>query len=290
MSRQTQAAIDAYLAALVAREDIAPFFADDAVLTLVEVGQETRGREAVAGAIADLHQRTFDARPEVLNLVVGEGKAAGEFVFAGTHTGDFVGIPATGRSVRVPYTVFYDLEGGRITALRFQGFASGLGAQLTAEATPAAGAPTPWPDPAPGGAMTPDEHKAISRRTAELINRRDLDALDPFFAPGYVDRTAPPGEAGDLAGLKRSFAAVIAAFPDLRITVEDQVAEGDRVVDRFTDRGTHRGEFLGVAPTGRAVTIAGVAIHRFVDGKIAESWFYVDALDLLRQLGTTSLP
>ena len=138
--------------------------------------------------------------------------------------------------------------------------------------------------------MSPDEHKAISRRTAELINRRDLDALDPFFAPGYADRTAPPGEAGDLSGLKRSFAAVIAAFPDLRITVEDQVAEGDRVVDRFTDRGTHRGEFLGVAPTGRAVTIAGAAIHRFVDGKIAESWFYVDALDLLRQLGATSPP
>ncbi len=143
MSRQTQAAIDAYLAALVAREDIAPFFADDAVLTLVEVGQETRGREAVAGAIADLHQRTFDARPEVANLVVGEGKAAGEFVFVGTHIGDFVGIPPTGRSVRVPYTVFYDLEGGRIAALRIQGFASGLGAQLTAAATPAAGAPAP---------------------------------------------------------------------------------------------------------------------------------------------------
>ncbi len=140
---QTQAAIDAYLAALVAREDIAPFFADDTVLTLVEIGQETRGREAVAGAIADLHQRTFDGRPEVGNLIVGEGKAAGEFVFVGTHTGDFAGIPATGRSVRVPYTVFYDLDGGRITALRIQGVASGLVAQLTSAATPAAGAPTP---------------------------------------------------------------------------------------------------------------------------------------------------
>jgi steroid delta-isomerase-like uncharacterized protein len=140
---ETQAVVDAYLTSLVDREDIAPFFIDDVVLTLVEFGQEIQGREAVAGAIVDLHQQTFDARPEVMNLIVSEGKAAGEFVFVGTHTGEFVGIPPTGRSVQVPYTVFYDLADGQITALRIQGFASGIVAQLTAEASPAAGTPTP---------------------------------------------------------------------------------------------------------------------------------------------------
>ena len=140
---ETQEVIDAYLTALVAREDIAPFFSDDVVLTLVEFGQEIQGREAVAGAILDLHQQTFDARPEVMNLIVSEGKAAGEFVFVGTHTGEFVGIPPTGHSVQVPYTVFYDLADGQITALRIQGFASGIVAQLTAEASPAAGTPAP---------------------------------------------------------------------------------------------------------------------------------------------------
>ena len=139
----TQAVVDAYLTALVDREDIAPFFSDDVVLTLVEFGQEIQGREAVAGAIVDLHQQTFDARPEVMNLIASEGKAAGEFVFVGTHTGEFVGIPSTGRSVQVPYTVFYDLADGQITALRIQGFASGIVAQLTAEVTPAAGTPAP---------------------------------------------------------------------------------------------------------------------------------------------------
>jgi steroid delta-isomerase-like uncharacterized protein len=140
---QTRAVIEPYVAALGALEDIGPYLAEDVVLTLVEVGQEIQGREAVSGAIDELHHQTFDARPEVTNLIVGEGKAAGEFVFVGTHTGEFVGIPATGRSVRVPYTVFYDLEDGQITALRLQGFASGLVAQLTAEATPAAGTPAP---------------------------------------------------------------------------------------------------------------------------------------------------
>jgi predicted ester cyclase len=140
-TEETQAAIDAYLAALVAREDIAPFFSDDVVLELVDVGQEIQGRDAVAGAIVDLHEQTFDARPELTNLLVGEGTAAVEAVFVGTHTGEFVGIPATGREVAVPYAVFYDLAEGEITALRIHGFASGLVAALTAEATPTAGTP-----------------------------------------------------------------------------------------------------------------------------------------------------
>lgn len=140
---RTRAALESYLAALVARENVASYLSDDVVLTLVEAGQEFRGRDTVATAIAELHQTTFDARPEVGNLVVGEGAAAGEFVFVGTHTGDFAGIPATGRSVRVPYTVFYDLADGQIGALRILGFASGLVAQLSAEAAPGSTTPAP---------------------------------------------------------------------------------------------------------------------------------------------------
>jgi predicted ester cyclase len=143
-AEQTRAVLEPYLAALVAREDIAPFFSDDVVLSLVEVGQEIRGRDAVAGAIDALHRQTFDASPEVVNLVVDEGTAAGEFVFVGVHTGEFADIPATGREVKVPYKVFYDLAEDQITALRIHGFASGLAAQLTAEegstATPTSGA------------------------------------------------------------------------------------------------------------------------------------------------------
>jgi predicted ester cyclase len=140
---ETQAAIDAYLTALVAREDIAPFFSDDAMLVLADVDQVIEGREAVAGAIVGLHEQSFDARPEVTNLIVSEGTAAVEAVFIGTHTGEFVGIPATGREVAVPYAVFYDLADGEITVLRIHGFATGLVAALTAEATPAAGTPAP---------------------------------------------------------------------------------------------------------------------------------------------------
>src|SRR5829696_9669473 len=138
---ETHVVIDAYLAALVAREDIAPFFGGDVVLELVDVGQHFQGREAVAGAIVGLHQLAFDAHPQITNLIASEGTAAVEAVFIGTHTGEFAGIPATGKEVAVPYAVFYDLVDGQITALRIHGFASGLVAQLTAEATPAAGTP-----------------------------------------------------------------------------------------------------------------------------------------------------
>jgi len=138
---ETQAVMDAYVAALVGREDIAPYFSEDVVFELVDVGQRLEGRDEVVAAIVELHEQTFDAIPEVKNAVIGEGTAALEVVFVGTHTGEFAGIPATGMDVAVPYSVFYDLADGKITALRIYGFATGLVAALTAEAGPASTAP-----------------------------------------------------------------------------------------------------------------------------------------------------
>ena len=132
---ETQAVIDAYLDALLARGDIAPYFSDDVVLELVDVGQRIEGRDAVVDAIVALHEQTFDAHPELTHLVVGEGTAAAELVFIGTQTGDFAGIPASGTQVAVPYAAFYDIADAKITALRIEGFVSGVVAALTAEAT-----------------------------------------------------------------------------------------------------------------------------------------------------------
>ena len=134
---ETQAVMDAYFAALVGRENIAPYFSDDVAFVLVDVGQRVEGRDEVVDAIVELHEQTFDARPEVTNLVIGEGTAAAELVFVGTQTGEFAGIPASGKQVAVPYAAFYDLADAKITTLRIYGFASGLVAALTAEAPPA---------------------------------------------------------------------------------------------------------------------------------------------------------
>jgi steroid delta-isomerase-like uncharacterized protein len=140
---ETRTVIDAYLAALVARQDIASFFRDDVVLELVDVGQRIQGRDAVAGAILGWQQQSFDAHPVLRSVIVGEGTAAIEAVFVGTQTGEFAGIPASGKHVAVPYAVFYDVADGKITAVRIYGFVSGMMAQLTADATPAAGTPAP---------------------------------------------------------------------------------------------------------------------------------------------------
>jgi steroid delta-isomerase-like uncharacterized protein len=140
---ETQAVIDPYLAALAGREEIAPYLSDDVVIELVDVGQRIQGRDEVVATIVELHEVTFDARPEVTNVVIGEGTAAAELVFVGTHTGEFAGIPASGKEVAVPYAAFYDVADGKITAVRIHGFATGLVAALTAGAAPAPGTSAP---------------------------------------------------------------------------------------------------------------------------------------------------
>jgi predicted ester cyclase len=135
-AEETRITIEAYLDALLSDGDFGQYLAEDVALEVRDTGQVVEGRQAVVDTIVALHQQIFEAQPELSSLVVGEGTAAAELVFAGTHTGEFAGIPATGRAVRVPYAAFYDLAGGQITAIRLFGFASGLVLQLTAEATP----------------------------------------------------------------------------------------------------------------------------------------------------------
>jgi predicted ester cyclase len=107
-----------YLDALVKRADYPAYFTGDVVATFEGTGQRAAGREAAGQLIRYVHEGAFDARPEVKNLLTDDGKAAIEADFVGTHTGEFAGIPATGREVRVPYSVVYDLPGGQISALR----------------------------------------------------------------------------------------------------------------------------------------------------------------------------
>ena len=117
MSTERQVMQD-YLDALVKRADYPAYFTDDAVATFVGTEQRASGRDAAGQLIRYVHQEAFDARPELKNLLTDDGKAAIEADFVGTHTGEFAGIPATGRDVRVPYSVVYDLRGDKISALR----------------------------------------------------------------------------------------------------------------------------------------------------------------------------
>ena len=107
-----------YLDTLIKRGDFSRYFTPDVAVTIEGTSQRADGPEPAEQLIRYLHQEAFDASPELKNLLTDEGKAAIEADFAGTHTGEFAGIPPTGRAVRVPYSVVYDLSGDQISALR----------------------------------------------------------------------------------------------------------------------------------------------------------------------------
>lgn len=132
-------------------------------------------------------------------------------------------------------------------------------------------------------------NKGVGRRVLlEIWSEGRLDLVDELYGSDYVDhvsRGPEPEEVRGPAGLKAAVTTFRAAFPDLQYAIEDEMAERDLVMTRFSARGTHRGPFLGTEPTGKTVTYTGVDINRVVDGRIVESWVHYDALGLLQQLG-----
>jgi len=128
-------------------------------------------------------------------------------------------------------------------------------------------------------------NKALVRRFfEEAVDGGDTGLLAKLVASDHV-RHASDGDLYGREGVRIDVAEWRAGFPDLNVTVEDLLAERDRVVCRFVLRGTHAGPFLGLAPTGRAVAVSGIGIDRIAGGRLAESWVALDGLGLLRQLG-----
>ena len=139
--------------------------------------------------------------------------------------------------------------------------------------------------------MSTEENKAIVRRLyEEAITQKKPEVLDEIMSPDVVDHSPFPDQAPGLEGFKGVFALVLSAFPDYQSTVEDQIAEGDKVVTRYTSRGTHQGEFMGIAPTGNGVRVTGIDIDRVVEGKIVDHWSEADLLDMMQQLGVILPP
>ena len=135
--------------------------------------------------------------------------------------------------------------------------------------------------------MMLETNKAVSRRIVEeAFSEGRYDVIEELVAPTFVNHD--PSVTDDLkgpAGVRQLIETYRSAFPDLRLTVEDQLAEGDKVATRWTARGTHQGELLGIAPTGKESTVTGLTIDRIADGKIVESWNNWDTLGMLQQIG-----
>ncbi|MFC7383774.1 ester cyclase [Sphaerisporangium rhizosphaerae] len=127
-------------------------------------------------------------------------------------------------------------------------------------------------------------HEAVNSGDAELV----FKAIDEVVDPDVVVRTPLPIDATGAQALKEVFGRLLRAFPDLHIAVEDVIAEGDKIVYRNTVTGTHQGEYMGLAPTGRSISYNEIFIFRFADGRITETWGVVDVLSQMRQLGIIS--
>ena len=135
---------------------------------------------------------------------------------------------------------------------------------------------------------TPEENKRLARRFyREPLEERRSSVLDELVTDDYVDADAESSEerVPGPEGVKRVNDRFLAAFTDIRVTIEDQIAEGDKVVTRWSAEGTHSGEFMGIAATGKRVRTTGMEIHLIRDGRIAAEWGESDELGLLTQLG-----
>jgi steroid delta-isomerase-like uncharacterized protein len=132
-----------------------------------------------------------------------------------------------------------------------------------------------------------DRNKAIYQQyIQQVFNQGQLEMLDQLLAPSYVYHEAPPEILPGAEGIKQVVSMFRTAFPDLEITIEDQIAEDDKVCSRATTRGTHQSKIFGIPATGKAVAMTGLTLVRIVEGRIVESWVKNDVMGLMSQLGT----
>jgi len=133
--------------------------------------------------------------------------------------------------------------------------------------------------------MSAEEIREVVRREVAFWNGHDAEAASEVYAADYFGVDPAGAHAGDLAQLKQSAVALFAAFPDLSLTADDVIVEGDKAVKVWTVKATHKGEWLGIPATGKEIVVTGTNVFRIANGKIVECWAQMDSLGMMQQLG-----
>ena len=262
-------------------ELIAPDFVDHDPLPGVPANRD--GMKTLVGMFRSAFP---DFEVDVLHTIVEGDKVVDHPASRGTHTGEFMGVPPTGKHISTSAIVISRLgPDGRIVE-RWQRFGA---MQLLQQIGVIPGWEEPPPVPqAPqvsGGRTTSvEENKQIMERQLAIWNDGDYAVADAIFHPQAITPDAPQLPVGP-EGCKEVARIFRTAFPDFRMTVEDMIAENDLVCCRFRQTGTHEGDLFGIAPTGRSVDFGEIAICQIADGQIVASWFQTDMLGLMSQLG-----
>jgi steroid delta-isomerase-like uncharacterized protein len=139
--------------------------------------------------------------------------------------------------------------------------------------------------------MSKENEALVRRYIEEVYDQRKLEVVEEIFAPDFTLHDPDmPGAGSGPEGIKRIVENAVGAFPDLRVTLEDELSSGEKVVTRFTFRGTHQGELMGLAPTGKRIDVTTIGIWRVAEGKIKEAWLVFDVLGMLQQIGAVPQP
>jgi steroid delta-isomerase-like uncharacterized protein len=139
--------------------------------------------------------------------------------------------------------------------------------------------------------MSTEQNKAVVRQLIEeVMNRGNISLVDEIMPPDFVDHEGVPGLPPTREGFKQSVPMLRSGIPDFNATIDDVVAEGDRVVIRMTWRGTQTGEFMGMPPTGKSISVGVIDISRIAEGKIVEHWGLADMIGMMQQLGAMPAP
>lgn len=225
--------------------------------------------------------------------LIGEGdKVVQRLLARGTHSGELFGIQATNRDIRWTEIHIGRYADGKLVEHWGNVDVLSIFQQMGVMPTPPGSGtviPTPQPPVVTGAKpASAEKNKALMRHFIEEVwNRGHLDFADEIFHPQATSPSAPQLPVGP-AGVRVIATLFRSAFPDFYMTIEDLIAENDLVVGRFTQGGTHRGEFMGIAPTNRQVQFTEIGILRVAGDQVIESWYETDMLGLLQQLNTAS--
>jgi len=254
------------------------YWTDDMVYDVVTTPPPLSGKEAVGAFFEALFQGLpdFHAFPDmhvepVRMIDMGDGWVLHEVIYSGTHEGPLFGVPATGNSfeIRAAFLARFDEDGLEANLYVYVDNMT-LMMQLGLIPPP----------------VDTEANKALVRRYFEEVwNKGNLDLVDELVSVDIVGHVRE-GEFTGFEGNKQHVISFRTPFPDVHITIEDLIAEGDKVAMRYTVTGTHKDELMGIIPpTGKQVTMTGIVIFRIADGKFGEVWSIVDMLGLMQQLG-----
>jgi steroid delta-isomerase-like uncharacterized protein len=221
------------------------------------------------------------------DLVAEEEKVAFRYTINATHQGELMGMPATGIQVVWTGITVAHLADGKIMEMWWAKDTLGMLQQLGV-IPPMGPVDFTWgtPSEVTGTPGDPAANKKIFHRTVDdFWNHMDVGVIDELYATDYLGHDPSGLHGTTLEEMKQSAAGLFTAFPDFHLILDDEIAEGDKIAKRWTVTGTHKGEFMGIPPTGNHIAITGISFYRFADGKVVETWWSQDARGILQQLG-----